>query len=212
MKKTLLLILTTVFFSQFLLAQVGEGEIEFSGLKRTVKKMEINQEPEIVEQAIKNRMAKSGYKPKETKGWLVFKDISDQQISEERCDLHVKVDRKSRKEKDVSVVHFFISKPNEHATPAALAGGMLVADGFHGQISNHAEVHKLEMDIIAQEELTKKAEKKHDDLVKDQASLEKKIKGLQDDLETNKQKQTEQVREVENQRKALEQLKAKRKA
>lgn len=211
MKKTLLLILTTVFFSQFLMAQVGEGEIEFSGLKRTVKKMEINQEPEIVEQAIKNRMAKAGYKPKETKGWLVFKDVDDKEISDERCDLHVKVDRKSRKEKAVSVVHFFVSKPNEHAMPAALAGSMLVAEGFHGQITNHSDAHKLEMDIIAQEELTKKAEKKHDDLVKDQASLEKKIKGLQDDLETNKQKQTEQVREVENQRKALEQLKTKRK-
>ncbi len=211
MKSAFLLIIGTIFFPGFLLAQVSEGEIEFSGLKRTVKKMEINQESEIVEQAVKNRMARAGYKPKESKGWLIFKDVDDKEISDERCDLHVKVDKKSRKEKDVSVVHFFISKPNDHATPAALAGSMLVAEGFHGQITSHSDAHKLEKDIMAQEELTKKAEKKYDDLVKEQASLEKKIKNLQDDLESNKQKQQSQVQEVENQRKALEQLKSKRK-
>lgn len=211
MRKTFLLIALTVLSSHFVMAQVGEGQIEFSGLKRTVKQMEVRQEPEVVEQAVKNRMAKSGYKSKEVKGWLMFKDVSDLEISAERCDFYVKTEKKSRKEKDVSMVYFFASRPGAHAEPSPLAPGMLVADGFQSQITALADAHKLELDIIAQEELTKKAEKKRDDLEKEQASLEKKIKNLQDELETNKQKQTEQASEIENLRRTLESLKAQRK-
>ncbi|MBX3256326.1 MAG: hypothetical protein KF862_19475 [Chitinophagaceae bacterium] len=210
MRVFFLLLFAFLFHSPFSIAQVSEGEIEFSGIKRTVKKMEINNESDIVEQAIKNKMAKMGYKPKESKGWLTFKDVDNAEISDERCDLYIKVDRKSRKEKDVSVVHFFTSKPNEHATPVPLAGTMLTSDGFYAQVSSQSVAYKLEQDILAQEEATKKAEKKYDDLVKEQASLEKKIKGLQEDLESNKQKQQTQSQDVENQRKMLEQLKAKR--
>lgn len=210
MRNYILLLFVFLIHCTFSFAQVSEGQIEFNGSKRTVKKMEVNNEPEIVEQAIKNKMAKAGYKPKESKGWLIFKDVDDREISDERCDLHVKVDRKSKKEKDVSVVHFFISKPNDHASPALMAGTMLAADGFYNQVSAHSTAHKLEKDIEAQEEATKKAEKKYDDLVKDQASLEKKIKNLQEDLESNKQKQQTQSQELENQRKILEQLKARR--
>ena len=120
------------------------------------------------------------------------------------------VERKSRKEKESSIVYYFASKPNDHATPAALAGGMLVAEGFHGHIASHANAEKLERDIKTQEETVKKSEKKYDDLIKDQASLEKKIKNLQDELEQNKQKQQTQTQDVENQRKVLTELKAKR--
>ncbi|MBX2922354.1 MAG: hypothetical protein KF746_09205 [Chitinophagaceae bacterium] len=210
MKGFFLLLFAFLAHSTFLHAQVGEGEVEFNGIKRTVKRMEINNEPDIVEQSIKNRMAKSGYKPKESKGWLIFKDVDDREVSDERSDLYVKVERKSRKEKEVSVVYFFTSKPNDHATPVPLAGSMLTSDGFYEQVSAESVASKLEKDIAEQEEAAKKAEKKYDDLVKEQASLEKKIKGLQDDLESNKQKQQSQSREVENQRKMLEQLKSKR--
>ena len=87
---------------------------------------------------------------------------------------------------------------------------MLTADGFYNDVVSHTTVERLERDIKAQEDITKKAQKKYDDLVKDQASLEKKIKNLESDLEDNKKKQEAQVREVENQRKILDQLMSKR--
>jgi hypothetical protein len=210
MRKYLFLFLVYVFAAIQLNAQVRDNEVEFDKIKRSVKTMEVNQEPDIVEQGIKNKMAKAGYKPAERKGWLIFKNVDDREISDEVCDLYVKVEKKSRKESDVSVVHFFVSKPNDNATPVALAGGMLAAEGFHGQVTANADASKLEKDIAEQEEATKKAQKKLDDLVKDQSSMEKKIKGLQDDLEQNKSKQQSQTQELENQRKILEQLKSKR--
>lgn len=210
MKKQFFLLFLSTCFVFFVKAQVTEGEAEFNKIKRIVKTMVVNQEPDIVEEAIKNKMLKSGNKASETKGWMVFKNVTSRQVSDEMCDLYVKVERKSRKEKESSIVYFFASKPNDNATPVSFAGDMLVAEGFYGEVSAAATAAKLEKDIKGQEDVVKKSEKKYDDLVKDQASLEKKIKGLQDDLEQNKQKQQSQSQDVENQRKILEELKAKR--
>lgn len=211
MSRLFLLVFTACFWCMSVQAQLSEGEVEFSGSKKTVKTMDINNAPDIVEQAIKNKMAKAGYKPKESKGWMIFKSVNDPELSDEPCDLHVKVEKKSRKEKDASVVYFFISKPNDHTRAALFSGAALGITGFHSQVTAHADAHQLEKDIQDQEETTKKAEKKYDDLVKEQSSLEKKIKNLQEDLESNKEKQQSQMQEVENQRKALELLKGKRK-
>lgn len=210
MKKIFLLSFLQVALMLFVKAQVSDGEIEFNKAKRHVKTMEVNEAPDVVEQAVKNKMLKHGYKHTESRGWLIFKNVNDPEFSAEPCDLHIKVERKSRKEKESSVIYFFASKPNDHVTPVALAGGMLVAEGFHGHITSHAHAEKLERDIKEQEETIAKAQKKYDNLVKDQSSLEKKIKDLQSDLEKNKQDQQAQSQELENQNKILEQLKARR--
>ena len=211
MKKYFLLLLIGIVSGITVVsAQVGEAVVDFNKTKRTVKSMEINDVPDIVEQAVKSKMLKWGYKPKESKGWMIFKDVDNPEISNERSDLYIKVERKSRKEKETSMVYFFASKPGDQATPAPFENSMLSGDGFYSSVASYTVTERLEKDIRDQEEIAKKAQKKYDDLVKDQASLEKKIKNLQDELEDNKKKQESQVTEVENQRKVLEQLKSKR--
>ncbi|MCO5239706.1 MAG: hypothetical protein M9904_06595 [Chitinophagaceae bacterium] len=201
-----------VFFicSFTLSAQVGEAVTDFNKTKRTVRSMEIDDAPAVVEQAIINKMLKSGYKATTFKGWMEFKSVNDPKIAGERSDLYIKVDRKSRKEKETSVVYFFASKPGDHATPVPFDSNMLSGDGFYNDVVMFTVAERLERDIKSQEEVTKKAKKKYDDLVKDQASLEKKIRDLQNDLEDNKKKQESQVREVESQQKLLDQLLSKR--
>ena len=209
-KNLLLLLFVCLFTGTYLHAQVYDSQVDFNKAKRSVKTMEVSQESDIVEDAIKSKMAKSGYKPGESKGWMVFKNVNDPEISGETCDLYVKVERKSRKEKENSLVYFFASKPGDNVTPVTLADNMLVTEGFTGQVKAQADAAKLEKDIAGQEDAVRKAQKKYDDLVKEQSSLEKKIKDLQNDLEKNKQKQQEQSLEAENQRKILEQLKSRR--
>lgn len=210
MKKYFIVLLACIACSLSVSAQVTEAVVEFNKAKRTVKSMEVSDAPEVVEQAIKNKMLKSGYKAKTTKGWMEFKDVDDRSITGERSDLYIKVERKSRKDKETSLVYFFASKPGDQATPVPFESNMLSGDGFYSNIVSYTVAERLERDIQAQEDITKKAQKKYDDLVKDQSSLEKKIKGLQDDLEDNKKKQEAQVREVESQRKILDQLLSKR--
>ena len=210
MKKYFLLLLIGITCSITVFAQVSEAVVEFNKTKRTVKSMEVSDAPDVVEQAIKNKMLKSGYKAKTTKGWMEFKDVDDRSIAGERSDLYIKVERKSRKDKETSLVYFFASKPGDQATPVPFESNMLSEDGFYSNIVSYTVAERLERDIQAQEDIAKKAQKKYDDLIKDQASLEKKIKGLQDDLADNKKKQEAQVREVETQRKVLDQLLLKR--
>jgi len=210
MKKffTMLFVLVgSVFFGA---AQVTDAVVDFNKTKRTVKSMEINESPSVVEQAIRNRMLTAGYKSSDSKGWLIFKGVNNATFSDDPCDLYMKVEKKSRKEKETSVVYFFASKPNEHATPVELSAEMLSSDGFQSQIALNSEVEKLERDIKEQEKTTEKSQKKYDDLVKEQSTLERKIKDLQSDLEKNKQKQAEQLQDLDNQKRVLDQLKSKR--
>ena len=57
-----------------------------------------------------------------------------------------------------------------------------------------------------------KAEKRLKSLQSDKDDMERKIKKLQDDIKTNEKDQEKQNAEIENQRKALDALKGKRKA
>jgi uncharacterized protein YneF (UPF0154 family) len=196
MKKYFLLSLICIACVITGFGQVGEAVVEFNKAKRTVKSMEISDAPDIVEQAIKNKMLKSGYKPKESKGWMVFKDVHDPEISGERSDLYIKVERKSRKEKEASLVYFFASKPGDQATPVPFESNMLSGDGFYSSVASYTTTARLEKDIRDQEEIIKKAQKKYDELIKEQSSLERKIKSLEEELQNNK--------------KVLEQLKSKR--
>ncbi|MCO5237235.1 MAG: hypothetical protein M9933_13290 [Chitinophagaceae bacterium] len=210
MKKHFFILLAVMICGSTVLGQVSEAVVDFNKTKRTVKSMEINDEPDVVEQAVKNKMLEWGYKPKEKKGWMEFNDVNVQSITDERSDFYVKVERKSKRDKNTSVVYFFASKPGDQVTPVALQGNMLAGDGFYNDITNLTTVERLERDIKSQEDVVKKTQKKYDDLVKDQASLEKKIKGLESDLEENKKKQESQLRELDDQRRILDQLNSKR--
>jgi peptidoglycan hydrolase CwlO-like protein len=73
------------------------------------------------------------------------------------------------------------------------------------------EAANLELQITAQEDVVVKAEKRLKSLQSDKDDMEKKIKKLQDDIKTNEKDQEKQNAEIENQRKALDALKGKRK-
>ena len=59
-------------------------------------------------------MERLGYKKKESKGFLVYKGAVITDISVEPADYIIKVERKSRKEKDESVVYILMSKGEEN--------------------------------------------------------------------------------------------------
>ncbi len=73
------------------------------------------------------------------------------------------------------------------------------------------EAADLELQIIAQEDVIVKAEKKLKGLRSDKEDMEKKIQKLQDDIKKNEKDQTDTQQDVENQKVNLETLKGKRK-
>lgn len=196
-----------------------EDKIEYNKEKQACLVMEYNYPPLAVENAVVSRMNKLGYKGKEEKGMFnkdkgfkVYKDALVADISPSRYSYVINVDRKSRKESDAAVLYLVIMKDDGNALSRLNTEELGNAKSFLTNLLPDIEAENLELQITAQEDVVGKAEKKLKSLQSDKDDMEKRIKKLQDDIQQNIKDQEKQTSEIENQRKALDALKGKRKA
>ncbi len=210
MKKIFLSLLVALAFVNIVSAQAYEGTIEYDKKKQEAFMIDYPYPPEAVENAISKKMAKLGYKPKEEKGlfnkdkgFKVYKDAFITDINAERMDYIIKVESKSRKNQDESVVYMIILKDGNNAKSGFDVLQTEKAKTFLSGLQPDVIAENLELDIKAQEEAVSKAEKKLRGLKDDQNDLEKKLKDNQ-----SAQKDTE--KEIEAKKQALDALKAKR--
>lgn len=208
-----------ILFASFLLkAQAYEDKVEYNKEKQACLVMEYNFSPLAVENAIISKMNKLGYRGKEEKGvfnkdkgFRVYKDAMIGDISPSRYNYVINIDRKSKKESDAAVLYLIIMKDDGNALSRLNTQELGNAKSFLYNLLPDIEEANLELQITAQEEIVSKAEKKLRSLQTDKDDMEKRIKKLQDDIKTNESDQEKQSAEIENQRKALEALKGKRK-
>lgn len=204
--------LFVIFTSTITWAQSYEGTIEYQKKDQKAMVIDFPYSPSVVEDAIVVKMEKLGYKKKESKGFLVYKNAVISDISSEPADYMIKVERKSRKEKDESVVYIVMNRADENliARNDALINSNVKS--FLNGMAPHVEAYNLEVEIKKQEDVVAKAEKKLKNLVDDKETMEKKIKKLQDDLKENAKDQETQAKEIEAQKAALEAMVGKRKS
>ncbi|HYE54960.1 MAG TPA: hypothetical protein VD996_08960 [Chitinophagaceae bacterium] len=213
MKKMLLFLCFTLFITIAFAQDVQEGKTEYQKKEQPALIVELPYPPSVVEDAIKDYLNKRGSKASSSKGYQLFKAARLNELDTEGSDLYFKVERKSRKEKDASVVYFFTTKPNENPTTRVVETTDLSgAKSFIQAMIPSVDAYNLEVDITSQENEVKKAEKKYDRLVDEQADLEKKLKKLQENIENNKKDQEKQKQEITKQKSILEGMKGKRKA
>jgi hypothetical protein len=200
-------------------AQAYEGSIDYGKQKQQAFVIEYSYPAEAVENAIVQKMERMGYKGKEQKGmfnrdkgFIIFKSAYITDISDKSMDYIIKVEQKSRKEKDASILYLVINKDNENAMKSFDAYDVNRAKGFLNNLLPDVEAANLELQIKDQEEVVAKAEKKLKNLQSDKEDMEKKIKKLQDDIKDNLKDQDNTQKDIENQRRALEALKIKRTA
>jgi len=217
MKKTILFLILLNAVS-LVFAQAFEDKIEFSKKTQPCLVMNYDYPNEAVENAIISRMDKLGYKGKEEKGlfnkdkgFRVYKGIYIHEISSNRYDYILKVERKSRKESDQTVLYFFIQKDNDNIMSSLPAEDIGKAKSFLYNLLPDIEAANLEIQILAQEETVSKAEKKFRSLQSDKEDMEKRMKKLQDDIKQNEKDQDDQQAEIESLKKILEDLRSKRK-
>lgn len=162
--------------------------------------------------AIDNKMEQMGYKGKSTKGFTVYKGVRMADLGTGEYDLYFSADRKSRRNKDNSTLTLMISTGNEiFATEKTNAGLMDNAKKYLNGISNMIEAYDLEQQVLEQQDVITKSDKKFNSLVDDGKSLEKKRKDVEKDIEDNKKDQEKQLADIEKQKLLLETLKGKRK-
>lgn len=220
MKKVYFILLVSVLsISAWSQVQVYETTIEYDKKKHTAFAIDYSYPPEAVEDALVKKLEQLGYKSKEekglfnkNKGFRVHKGAFITEIHQSSMDYAFKVEPKSKRNKDESVIYMVVIKDGENAKAGFQEADVEKARAFLTNLQPHVETANLELQIRTQEETVVKAEKKLKDLQDDQQSMEKKIKELQDDLKTNAQNQENQKKLIENQKTALDGLKGKRKS
>ena len=122
------------------------------------------------------------------------------------------MERKSKKEKNVSKVHLIVGRANENITLRDQHDSHRSENGksFLNNLTPTIAAHQLELDIKDQSELIIKTEKKLKLLAQDQEDYEKKITSLQEKLVQNQKDQEAQTAEILKLRGSMEAMQAKK--
>ena len=211
MKRTALSFLFFLGFISLASPQAYEGTIQYNKKKQRAIMIDYAYPPEAVENAMVLKMGKLGYKPKEEKGllnkdrgFLIFKNAYVTDISNDRMDYMIKVERKSRKESDEAILYVVMMRNDLNVLDKLDAYDLGRSKSFLNNMIPDIESANLELQIKAQEEIVAKAEKKLTGLKKDKEELEKKLSDNEKDQENTE-------KDIEQQKQNLETLRSKRK-
>lgn len=211
MKNTLLFFLSLSFCTAYS-QEVMESKVDFQKTSQPAVMVALPYSTEVVEDAIKDYFNRIGVKADDSRGFQVFKSTRLGVTDTWNSDLYIKVERKSRKEKDESVVYFFATPENQQPN-LRKPGDQYGVDGARNFLKTmlpSIDAYNLQVQISTQEEEVRKAEKKYQRAMDDGDDLDKKLKKVQENIEENKADQAKQKLEMEAQRKLLDVLKSKR--
>ncbi|HEV7780370.1 MAG TPA: hypothetical protein VGO58_03845 [Chitinophagaceae bacterium] len=211
MKKISLLLVSLLTISTLTMAQAYEENIQYDKKKQPAIVIEYAYPSQAVENAFVQRMEKLGYKAKEEKGilnrdkgFLIFKNAYVTDISKEKIDYIIKVERKSRKASDEAVLYLIMQKDGTNAMDKMESYDIGQAKSYLNTMLPDIEAAHLELQIKAQEEVVVKAEKKLKGLQDDKIELERK-------LTENAKAQDDTIKDIETQKTSLETLQGRRK-
>lgn len=203
MKKYIVLVLILTSFVIASHAQAYEGSIQYNKKNQKAAVIEYEYTSEAVQNAIIQKMQGMGFKATEEKGlfnkdkgFLIFNDAFITEIDDNRMDYIVKVERRSRKAKDESIIYLILSKSNQNMLYKMDAEAIQKVKSFLNNLLPDIAAADLELQILAQEDVISKAEKKLKDLLDDQTSLEKKLANNKDDQEKTQKDIANQKQEL----------------
>src|SRR5258705_13743155 len=137
MKQIFLLLISIMTITVSARSQAFEGRIDYDKKKQQAIVIDYSFPPDAVQNAIVQKMGKMGYKAKEEKGifnkdkgFLVFKNAYVTDISGDRMDFIINVERKSRKASDESVLYMIMIRNGENALLTMEPGTIVKAKSF----------------------------------------------------------------------------------
>lgn len=149
----------------------------------------------LVEKAIEEKLYPFNVKPREQKGFLAYRGVKIDSISEKEIDLYFKISRKGKKDKDASVVTLLISSGFEifmsaGTNPEEFARAKL----FMNSLLPGSAAVDIDVQINTQEDAVRKADRKLESLKDELNELRKKLKQTSEKLadtqkEINKQEE-----------------------
>jgi hypothetical protein len=206
MKKILTLLLAIVI-AQVSFAQAYDGSIDYLKKSQAAIFADFKYPQETVEKTLKDKLERLGLKVKSSKGFLVAYNSVISSINSTQMEYAFQVDRKSKREKETTVIALVMNINDSNVTSSNAAK----AKDFLNELTPSIDALNLENMIADQNSILEKSQKKNKNLQEDISSLEKKIRNYQDDLAKTKKQQEDQTKEVQRQQDILDTMKAKRK-
>jgi len=190
------------------IAQSSVTTVEHQKVTREAIMNDIPFSENVIAEAIKDTLQKLGYKGKDSKGFTVYRDVKLPALGSDAYDLYFSVDKKSKKEKEVSRVTMMVSKGadnfiTEKTDPGLVHNAKTFLNHLHHTVASYHHSQKL----AEQEEVVSKIEKKIITLGEEADDLQKKKKKLEKEIEDNSKEQADQQKELEKQRQVLSTLK-----
>ena len=210
--KKLYFVVAIALFSTYCFAQARLTTAEFQKVLQPAAETDMPFPEKTVMKSIVDMLEKKGYKARDTKGYFTFKGVMLPELGNSFYDLYFKTDRKSRKEKDNTILTLLVSGGYEKFIGDS-SGSVLMTNvkTFLNKQVEATAAYDLEMQINEQDESTINAQKKLASLIEDGQSLQKKKEKLEKEIVDNIKKQSDQRIEADKQNLIFSTLKAKRK-
>jgi hypothetical protein len=199
MYKIILLLSLAVVIKMDAWSQAFATKIEYQKTQQSAASIQLPYASATVEEAIKQYMAKKGYKSADSKGFVVFRGAQLDSTDTDLSDLYFTVDHKSRKEKDITLITLLPTKKNEDLLTRSQTDSTRIdkARSFLNNLAPYIDAHHVQLQINGQTDVVKKAEKKMNGLLSDQNDLNKKIRRLQEDSTQNKKDQVKTAADIQ---------------
>src|SRR5450432_2799696 len=88
--------------------------IDFKDAQKPAIVYDLTYPEKTVDGALSDKLGKLGYKGKESKGFTMYRSVSLPELGAGNYDLYFAMDKRSKKEKDITTVTMLISTGNEN--------------------------------------------------------------------------------------------------
>lgn len=213
MKKTILFF-SILLICVFSYGQSYEGSVEYQKKFQPAAVIELPYAPAIVNAAMNDYLSKKGRsKGDDIKGFTTYRNTQPVPGDSSNADLYFKTERKSRKEKEVTVVSLLLM-PTDGQTSTANLHYLSMEDGkkYLNDLATAIDGYNLELTIKDQNDAVTKAESKYKSLTDEGENLEKKRMDLDKKIADNKNDQQQQLKEIDSQKQKLTQWVGQRKS
>jgi hypothetical protein len=200
MYKLILLFPAMLLFAGSLHAQSYRTTYTFQKNAYSAAAIQVPYEEDVVTEAVKDYMTGKGYKNANYKDFIIFRSVPLDNGSASYSDAYFNIEKKSRSEKDITVITLIPVKKESTLSPVTeedssyISKSMVFLDSMAHQIHNYS----LTQQIQIQQKALDKTGAKLISLKNDSGDIAKKIRNYEGELVQNKNDQTKQTTAINN--------------
>jgi hypothetical protein len=171
-----------------------KNNFSFQKNNYTVASIQVPFEEDVVSDAIKDYMLSHGYKDAHYKDFVVFRSVPLDNSGLAVTDTYFSISRKSRSEKDMTIISLLPVKKGETLSPATAEDSsyLRLSLVYLDSLKNRVYRFSLEKLIDGQQKTLDKTKSKLLSLKNDSGDIAKKIRNYESDLAENKTDQAKQ--------------------